>query len=158
MSRWFYFNSILLIAVLWAVFHKGFVLPERIHILFGLFGFMLILFNWTRHAVFSTIRTVPERGKKIKLANLSKRILPYHRWVGMSALTLIIIHAILVLNLFGFHFQNLKLVSGLFAGIVVICMVTTGWMRLIKPSGKKRRAHLRFGMLLIISISLHILL
>src|SRR5699024_10361147 len=82
-----------------------------LHIVFRALGMLLFLFNWTRHAIFSTIRNTENRMTKVKLDNLSKKIVPYHRWIGTTSLILIIIHTILVINLFGFNWQNIKLLS-----------------------------------------------
>lgn len=94
---WFFFNSIVLfmrVAGFTALF-----LPANLYaILFGFLGLLFFLFNWTRHAVFSTIRTSSNRPAKIRWVNLSKVIRPYHRWIGTSALVMIIIHAVLSSN------------------------------------------------------------
>ncbi|WP_461178770.1 hypothetical protein [Virgibacillus ainsalahensis] len=157
MSKWFYFNLMVLALALWNVIGGSRFPIIHLHILFGLAGLLFVLFNWTRHAVFSTIRHSPDREKKIKLATISKKVLVFHRWTGTLALVFIIIHVALVINRYGFFWENLKMVSGLVTGIFLISMVVTGWMRLIRPSGRKRRAHLRLGMVLFFLIMLHLI-
>ncbi|MUK90429.1 hypothetical protein GMD78_18885 [Ornithinibacillus sp. L9] len=156
MNRWFYFNLTVLIVAAWQVFQTFPSIPT--HVLVGFIGLCFVLFNWTRHAVFSTIRNTTDRKRKIKLANISKKIMPFHRWIGTSALVIISVHALLVLDLFGFNWRNLKVVSGLLAGLILIAMVTTGWMRLVRPTGRKRKAHLYIGLSLFCFIAIHILL
>lgn len=99
-----------------------------------------------------------DRRKKIKFANLSKRILPFHKWIGTSALFLIGIHATLAIQRFGFHMQNTKITSGLITGIILTIVVITGWMRLFRPSAKKRMAHLYLGLTMFFFIIVHLIL
>ncbi|WP_163971892.1 hypothetical protein [Oceanobacillus halotolerans] len=158
MSKWFYANIVLVGIAIWHVISKSSFSGVPIHLLAGLLGALFVLFNWTRQAVFSTIRNTPDRNVKIKLASLSKKIVPYHRWVGTLALVIIIIHAILVIHLYGFYWENPTFLSGFVTGIALVGMVTTGWLRLIKPSVKKRRAHIYFGMALFFLLAIHIIL
>ncbi|MFC4557747.1 hypothetical protein ACFO3D_05935 [Virgibacillus kekensis] len=156
MNKWFFFNIALLALGTWNVINKaGEGIPT--HIFFGFMGLIFILFNWTRHAVFSTIRDSSDRAKKIKYANLSKRILPFHRWIGTTALILILTHATLVIDLFGFQWQNPKIVSGLLTATVLTAVVTTGWMRRYRPSIKKRMTHLWLGISMFFLLLLHLL-
>src|SRR5699024_2202629 len=115
MSFWLYINILLFLAVTMLLDYPYAQLP--IHILFGLAGLFFVLFNWTRHAVFSTIRQSNDRKKKIRLAKLSKRIYPFHRWVGSTALLLIIVHAWLIISRYGFLATSWKMLSGMAAGI-----------------------------------------
>ncbi|WP_164667867.1 hypothetical protein [Virgibacillus doumboii] len=156
MSKWFYFNLVLLVFAIWKIADHT---PIPLHILFGALGLFLVLFNWTRHAVFSTIRNTSDRKKKIKLANISKKIVPFHRYIGTTALILIIIHAMLVIDRFGgFYWQNIKMISGLLTGLVLIGMVTSGWLRLIWPTVRKRMIHIWLGITLFFLIAIHLIL
>lgn len=129
--------------------------PIRIFSL-GFWDYCFFLFNWTRHAVFSTIRTSSNRPAKIRWVNLSKVIRPYHRWIGTSALVMIIIHAVLIIQRYGIYWTSTKMLSGLFALTTLIAVVLSGWYRLVKPSGWIRRLHLRLGLLLFVLIVLHL--
>ncbi|WP_249869999.1 hypothetical protein [Oceanobacillus saliphilus] len=158
MSYWFFLNFILLILAIYKVV-THFSFPElHVHIILGFIGFMFFLFNWTRNAVFSTIRNIPDRRKKIMLATMSKKVMPFHRWTGMLALLFIFMHAWVIIYRYGFSVQNEKMLSGLLAMITLMLLVATGWMRLIKPTGRLRRLHLRLGMLLFLLLVLHIIL
>jgi hypothetical protein len=154
MNKWFYFNFFLMIFALWKVATSS-LLP---HIIFGAIGLCLILFNWTRHAVFSTLRSSIARQRKIKYASLSKRVLPFHKWIGTAALVMVIIHATLVISQYGLDLSNQKMLIGLIAGVVLISIVSTGWLRLFKPSIRKRFAHLWLGLSMFFIIILHLLL
>ncbi|MEK4801627.1 hypothetical protein MHI02_08810 [Oceanobacillus sp. FSL K6-0118] len=157
MSKWFYWNTALLVIVIVRVV-TYFSFPKlTLPIIFGLIGFLFFLFNWTRNAVFSTIRNVDDRKTKIKLANLSKKVMPFHRYTGTIALVIIIIHVFFIGYWYGFSFTNIKMIFGLLALINLIFMVMTGWWRLMKPTGKLRRIHLRLGISLFFLITLHVL-
>ena len=67
MGKWFYFNLLLLGMGLWQIIERGSI---PLHIVFGALGMLLFLFNWTRHAIFSTIRNTENRMTKVKLDNL----------------------------------------------------------------------------------------
>ena len=154
MNKWFYLNFMLMVFAIWKIVTSS-LLP---HIIFGGIGLFLILFNWTRHAVFSTLRSPIARQKKIKYANLSKRILPFHKWIGTTALIMIIIHATLVVSQFGLDVTNLKMVIGLIGGFTLLGIVLTGWMRLYKPTIRKRLIHLWLGLSIFFIIILHLAL
>lgn len=154
MSRWFLFNSLLFLYAIYIFI----VNKNNVHIYYGVIGLFFYLYNWTRHAMFSTIRSNIPRARKIKFAKISKRALPFHRWTGTAALIFIIIHAIHNIKLFGFNVYYVKFLTGLLAGIVLLALVLTGWLRLFKPSPIKRMLHLNLGLCLFFLIIIHLLL
>lgn len=153
-NKWFYINLLVLYILIWKFANSSF-LP---HTIVGAIGFLLILFNWTRHAVFSTLRSNLERSKKIIFANISKKVLPYHKWIGTTALLIVIIHMTLIILRYGWQLSNFKMISGLFSGIVLANVVLTGWMRFIRPSVKKRMAHLWLGLTLFFLVVFHLII
>ena len=154
MNKWFYFNLALFLFAIWKV------MTNNLHpsILFGFIGLLFILFNWTRHAVFSTLRSSIGRQRKIKYANLSKRVLPFHRWTGTTALLIITIHGILMIKRFGLQWTYIKVLSGLFTFLILTAVVLTGWLRLYWPSGRKRMLHLYLGLTMFFLIVIHLIL
>jgi len=159
MSKWFYINFIVLMFAIGKLVTSSVPLHAKLPMIVGFSGLLFILFNWTRHAVFSTIRNVPDRKRKIKFANVSKKVLPFHRWTGTTALILIIIHFLLIMQRCGgFHVQNLKMVSGLLAGFCLLAMVTSGWIRLFKPTVTMRKTHIYIGLTLFFLIVIHLIL
>ncbi|WP_339215777.1 hypothetical protein [Ornithinibacillus sp. FSL M8-0202] len=158
MSKWFLVNSIFLMVVVWKVLGHYSYPNIGIHIWFGIIGAILILYNWTRHAVFQTIRNVQSRRTKIWLANISKRVVTIHRWTGNIAFGLLSIHAFLVISRYGFSLQHTKMVVGLIALAILAIQVLTGWLRLFKPTIQLRFFHLYTGMALFFLIWIHILL
>lgn len=154
MSKWFYINFFVFIVVLWKISSTYWGL----HIFLGGLGFLFIMFNWMRHAMFSTIRSNITRKRKIKFAKASKRAMPFHKWTGTFAFIMIIVHAIIVTHRYGFQPNNYKMMFGWMAGIILTCVVLTGWLRLYRTTVKKRIFHLSLGFTLFYLMIIHILL
>lgn len=151
-SIWFFVNASVLLFALWKICSNYI----GVHIVFGALGLLFVLYNWTRHAVFSTIRSNISRKRKIKYANLSKFVLPIHKWTGSTALVLIIIHGTLVLQRFGFNWSNGKVVSGLVAGSILIAVVSFGWLRWYRTTVNRRYIHLILAYCLFVLIVVHL--
>lgn len=144
MSIWFIINFFILIFALWKI-STG---TLSIHILFGAFSFLIILYNFTRHAFFSTIRSNIRRATKIKFAKISKKVLPYHKWTGSFSFVLMIVHVSLIVYRFGFHASNVKMMTGLIAAIMFIGVALFGWLRWYRTTILTRYTHwiLAFGL------------
>jgi len=153
MNKWYLLNSLALGYALGSFFTGAISLPS----FFGLLGLLLVIFNWTRHAVFKTIRESSDRQQKIKFANLSKRILPFHKWTGTAALVFIMIHGALMLNKYGLFLANKKITSGLLAAIILICLVISGWLRWYRTTPAKRYVHWGLGFLIFFFVLIHLL-
>lgn len=154
MSRWFIVNIILLLFVIWKVINGYFTLP----ILFGVLGFGFFMFNWTRHAMFATIRSKINRQRKIKLAKVSKKAMPFHKWTGTLALIFIVTHMILMIQMYGFQMNNFKMMFGIMAGLMMLLTVLMGWFRFYRTTIRKRVWHLSFAFTLFYIIIIHIAL
>ncbi|HZW68072.1 MAG TPA: hypothetical protein VFF20_05665 [Pseudogracilibacillus sp.] len=152
MSKWFFINTMIFILVIWKV-TSGQVTSHRI---IGGLGMLFILYNWTRHAVFSTIRSNISRERKIKFAQLSKKALPFHKWTGTSALILILLHLGLVLGYFPLQIHNPKIVTGIIALFILINLVLFGWLRHIRTTVKRRYIHWTLAYLIIFASLVHI--
>src|SRR5690625_7139431 len=100
MNKWFYFNLLLILFVLYKVIFGSHLLVSFI---VGL-GLLFVLFNWTRHAMFSTIRSDISRIKKIKYVKLSKRVLPIHKRSGMSSFIYYFTNAFFILYFYCLHY------------------------------------------------------
>lgn len=156
MSIWFLLNAALLIWAVWNVAAGLSMHSTYLHILLGFSGFLFFIFNWTRNAFFSTIRNVENRQTKVRLAQMSKRIRPYHRWTGTTALIIIILHGVSVVNFYSFDLSNMKILTGLLASINLLILVLSGWYRLLFDSSLKiRKLHIRLGISMFIFVVLH---
>lgn len=139
---------------MWKV-STGVMMP---HTIFGGAGILFILYNWMRHAVFTTIRSNISRQRKIKLANISKRLLPFHKWTGSIALILISCHILFVLRYFPLQMANIKMMSGLLAFVALVGVVTFGWLRYIRTTVARRYIHWTFAYAVIILAVIHLFL
>ncbi|MUV38907.1 hypothetical protein JNUCC1_02779 [Lentibacillus sp. JNUCC-1] len=155
MNKWFLINGAAVGVLVWALLTAN---SYGWHTLFGGLGALLIFYNWTRHAVFTTIRESPSRQQKIRFANLSKKVIPYHRWTGTTAVIIVLFHGWLVIERYGFYWQYPKFTIGLIAGLTIIAVATFGWLRLYWPSRKKRMFHLYLAMALFFLVVLHLVL
>src|SRR5699024_5932821 len=154
MNKWFYFNLLLFLFALYKVISGSHLLVSLV----GGLGLLFILFNWTRHAMFSTIRSDIPRDIKIKYATISKRILPVHKWTGMTAFIVIISHGFLAIDLYGFNLGMTKIFSGMFGLVILTGIVIFGWLRWFKASYIKRMVHLWLGLLLFFVMIVHVLI
>lgn len=154
MNIWYFLNIFVASYALYKVLTAPYI---NAPIVFGLLGLFFVLFNWTRHAVFSTIRDSKVRSQKIKFAQFSKRIYPFHKWVGTTALVLIGIHALLIINRYGLYLPNKKILTGLLAGITLVALVLSGWIRWYKTTPMKRYVHWGLGFLIFFMVIFHLL-
>ena len=157
MYKWLTFNTILFLFGIWF----GIILPfPYIHkaVIFAVIGLFFILFNWSFHGIFLEIRTIQNRKRKVKLAKIAKKIMPFHMYTGLTAFLFVTIHVVLIIESYGFQWRSTKMITGVIAFTVIIAQVTSGILRKLKATGKRRRFHLRNAFLLFFAIFIHILM
>jgi|SRR5699024_1389469 len=155
MNKWFFINVMFLVFT-WI---KIITFYHGIHTVVGGTALTLVLYNWSRHAIFSTIRSpYVSRKRKITLAKLSKSVLPFHKWTGSLALVIAIIHIVLVLQSYGLQIRHFKQVSGLLSITTLIFLVLFGWLRWYKTTVRRRYIHWTLGYISIFMIILHVIL
>lgn len=155
MNKWFFINVIFLMFT-WI---KILIFYHGIHTIIGGTALTLILYNWTRHAVFSTIRSPNvSRQRKISLAKLSKGVLPFHKWTGSLALVIALIHIVFVLQSYGLQIRQFKQASGLLSVSTLILLVLFGWLRWYKTTVRRRYIHWTLGYIIICIIFLHVII
>lgn len=152
MSIWFGINFFILLFVLWKI-SSG---TLSIHILFGACAFLILLYNFTRHAFFATIRSNIPRKTKIKYANISKKVLPYHKWTGTLAFLLMTIHVSLIVYHFGFHPSSIKMMTGVVSAIIFTGVALFGWLRWYRTTVRRRYIHWILAFCLVFAALLHI--
>lgn len=153
MSKWFYINFIFLLFVIWKVTSHQIIL----HTFLGGLGMLFILYNWTRQAMFATLRSNISRKRKIKFARLSKKALPFHKWTGSTALVIIALHVKFVLHYFPYQLNNPKIASGSLALLTLCGVVLFGWLRFIRTTVIRRYVHWTLAYLVIIFALIHLL-
>jgi|SRR5690625_1138998 len=157
MNRWFFFNLILISIALWRLIQKGYFYYYQTTITFGLISLGFVLFNWTRHAMFSTIRETSNRQRKIKYAQISKRFVHIHKYTGSLALFFVVIHGSISLTTYEFSTFQFKILFGIVAGIALTAVVTAGWLRHFRPTLRKRFWHLYLAMTMVFLVLIHLL-
>lgn len=158
MNRWFYVNFSLLGLALWNVVRKNLFIHWQIPILLGIISLLFVLFNWTRHAMYSTIREATDRQRKIKYATLSKKAIRIHKWTGTTALLFAIAHGISSWRTYKFTTYEIKMTVGFLALLLLLSVVIAGWLRHFWPTVKKRYWHLYLAMTMIFLVIIHVLL
>lgn len=153
MNKWIYINILILIYAITLVSYNFHVYAQVL----GLLGLFIILYNWSRHAIFSMIRSNIPRTQKIKYAQLSKKVLPYHKWTGSLAWLIIFIHGVFVIQNYGWWIQSPKFLLGLIAFLILSLQVFSGWLRWYRTTVKRRYLHWINAFVLIFVIVLHML-
>jgi len=158
MNAWFYLN---LMTFLYALLYFLWRLPTSVSLFFaltfGLLGLLFILLNWNMHALFSKIRKLTSRKKRIQIAKHARKIMPYHIHIGILALVFVLAHLLLINDLYSFSW-HLKTVSGYGAFIGLIIVLFSGWLRRIRASRKNRLFHLYTSFFLFLLIVWHLVL
>src|SRR5690625_312874 len=154
MSKWFFLNGFIFILLVCKL-TSGHI---ALHKVVGGVAFLFVLYNWTRHAVFTTIRSNISRQRKIKYAQLSKKLQPVHKWTGTTALIIALLHAAFIGHIFGIHMQHAKMVSGLIALLMLCFVVLFGWIRHMRTTVVRRYLHWGFAYALIVAVVIHLLL
>lgn len=152
MSIWFGINFFILLFAIWKISTGSL----SIYILFGAFSFLILLYNFTRHAFFATIRSNIPRTTKIKFAKISKKVLPYHKWTGTLAFILMIIHMSMIIHRFGFHSSSLKMMTGLLAAIIFVVLALFGWLRWYRTTVVNRYVHWTLAFCLVFAALIHL--
>lgn len=154
MNKWFIINILIILFAVWKI-TAGY---HGIQMIIGMIALLLIIYNWTRQAVFSAIRSKHvSRKRKIALAQLSKKALPIHKWTGSTSLLIAIIHMSVILNRFGFYINQPKFLTGLFAISILALVVASGWLRWYRTTVNRRFIHWTLGFILVFSIILHLI-
>lgn len=93
-------------------------------------AFILLLFNLNMYFVFLLIRKSKVRNVKVKLAKISKRMMKYHIPFAVTAASLVILHAAIMISVHFEHLWKAKTTSGI---------ISLGLLPLLLYSGLLRR-------------------
>lgn len=154
MSFWFIINFLIIIYAIIS-FIIGY---KTLALLFGLLALFFFMFNWTRHAMFASIRANIPRKRKVKLAQYSKKAMPFHKWTGTIAVIIALIHGIMMIKTYGFQMTSYKMMFGFMALVIMLLVVLSGWWRQMRTTARKRLIHLSLAFTLLYLIVIHILL
>lgn len=141
-GRWLTINIVtVLIIMLWSLY-QGY---DSNYILFGKIAaqaaFILFLINLNMYFVFLFIRKSKIRKVKVKLAQISKRMMKYHIPIAITASLLILFHATVMIYISLGHLWGPKIISGIVPIFILIILLFSGLLRRRKATGKRRKFH-----------------
>ncbi len=156
-TRWLTINIItVLLIVLWSLY-QGY---DSNYILIGKIiaqaAFILFLININMYFVFLLIRKSKIRNVKVKLAQISKKMMRYHIPIAITASLLIIVHAALMILAHVTDLWKAKTVSGAAAIGILIILLFSGLLRRWKASGKRRKFHFTMAFVFFGFVILHV--
>ncbi|MGM0903240.1 MAG: hypothetical protein ACQEXB_19340 [Bacillota bacterium] len=124
--------------------------------IFAQVAFILLLINFNMYFVFLLIRKSKLRDVKIRLAKISKRMMKYHVAIAVTATTLVVLHAGIMLYV---HYNNLfkgETLSGAFLIGMLSFLLINGLLRRKKATGKRRKFHYMMAFIFFGFMLLHI--
>lgn len=156
-TRWLTINIItVLLIVLWSLY-QGY---DSNYILIGKIiaqaAFILFLININMYFVFLLIRKSKIRNVKVKLAQISKKMMRYHIPIAITASLLIIVHAALMISAYVTDLWKAKTVCGAAAIGILIILLFSGLLRRWKASGKRRKFHFTMAFVFFGFVILHV--
>lgn len=141
-GRWLSTNIItVFIIILWSLYQGYDTSLILIGKLLSQAAFILFLININMYFVFLLIRKSKIRPMKVKLAQISKRMMKYHIPIAITATILIIGHGVIMLSAYVDSVWTLKMIIGLFSIGVLIILLYSGLLRRWKSTGKRRKFH-----------------
>jgi hypothetical protein len=152
--RWIIINLITIFIIISWSFYQGY---DSSYVLTGKLiaqaAFILFLINLNMYFVFLLIRKTKVRKVKIKLAQISKKMMKFHIPIAITASLLIIFHGSIMLTV-----QNWdpKTWSGILAILGLTVLLFSGLLRRKKATGRRRRFHYTMAFLFFFLVFLHI--
>ncbi|ADI00367.1 hypothetical protein [Salisediminibacterium selenitireducens] len=124
----------------------------------GYLALVLIVFNGSFYVLFRIVRKSRNRKRQIRYAKIAKILMRVHRKTAVVAAVFATAHSMLALYRHGVNPESLTQLSGVLAMLALIVLLSTGWIRNQKATGRRKRSHryTAFGALLV--IGLHILI
>lgn len=155
-AKWFALNlAIIIFIIIWSLaqgFETNFILVGK---LLAQIAFILFLINLNMYFVFLLIRKSKVRPVKIKLAQISKRMMKYHIPLALTGATLILVHGWMMISV---HLWSGKLATGLIATGTLLFLLFSGLLRRRKATGKRRRFHYQMAFIFFAFVFLHVLI
>ena len=158
MKKWLISNAFVVVLIIfWSIWNRKFSSP-MINVGQGsaVIATILFLININMYFIFLIIRKSKRKEIKKKLALFSRKMMKFHVSIAILAVSLISIHAIIMISFHPISIFDVKKVSGLIAASVLLAHLYSGWLRRKKASGFRRRFHLRMAFIFMFFFLLHI--
>jgi hypothetical protein len=156
-KKWLLVNALTIVLIIGWSFFQGFtsyyMLSAKI---ISQISFVLFLVNVNMYFVLLLIRKGKDRLVKIKLAKISKQMMKFHVPIAVTGVVLIVIHGSMMLTKHFQKLQNLKIVSGSIATLVLMVLLFSGGLRKLKASGFRRKFHYKMAFIFFGFMIVHI--
>ncbi|QOY38747.2 hypothetical protein AWH56_023860 [Anaerobacillus isosaccharinicus] len=155
--KWLLVNTLTICLIVGWSFYQGsssyYILSAKI---ISQVAFVLFLVNVNMYFVLLLIRKGKDRNVKVKLAKISKKMMKYHVAIAITAVGLIVLHGSMMISVHTQQLQNSKIVSGIFAFLVLTILLFSGVLRKLKASGFRRKFHYRMAFIFFVFVITHI--
>jgi hypothetical protein len=156
-KKWLLVNALTIVLIIGWSFFQGFtsyyMLSAKI---ISQIAFVLFLVNVNMYFVLLLIRKGKDRLVKIKLAKISKQMMKFHVPIAVTGVVLIVIHGSMMLTIHFQQLQNLKIISGSIATLVLMVLLFSGGLRKLKASGFRRKFHYKMAFIFFGFMIVHI--
>ena len=121
---------------------------------------VLFLINVNMYFIFLVIRKSTKRNVKVTLAKIARRMMKSHITIAVTATSIILIHASIMLVQLGpiLGYLHPKLVSGYVAILLLALTLVGGYRRYRKASGFRRKFHLSMALIFAVLFTIHLFL
>lgn len=124
----------------------------------GYTAFILIVFNAGFYVLFRLVRKSKNRKRQIRYARIAKMLMRVHRKTALAAAVFAAGHSSLALYRYGVNTESLTQLSGILAMLALIVLLSTGWIRNQKATGRRKRSHRYTALGALLVIILHSLI
>ena len=120
----------------------------------GYTALALILINVSLYFLFLWIRKSKNRPLQMKLAKIARIWMKTHRPIAAIAFFILLIHSGIAIN--KFELYSVNVITGLAAGIIFLLLLTSGYIRNQKATGKRKKAHRLTAFIFLFFVILHV--
>lgn len=158
MKGWIISNAVfILLVIIWSFWQREYSSPIIVvGQTLAVIAVVLFLINVNMYFVFLIIRKSKAKGVKKTLALFSRKMMKFHVPIAITAVALILIHAMIMISFHPLELLNIKKITGLLAVVVLLVHLYSGWLRRKKASGFRRLFHLRMAFIFLFFFLVHI--
>ncbi|AOM83787.1 hypothetical protein [Salisediminibacterium beveridgei] len=124
-------------------------------LLTGYIASCLILFNSGYYVLFLLIRKSRNRLRQVRMAKIAKRLMLYHRKIAVLSGVFVVLHAGQAIVAYGLTDLRPVQWTGLAALSFYLVLLSSGWIRNQKATGRRKRAHRMMALSALMLIIIH---
>lgn len=122
----------------------------------GYTALLLILFNGGYYLLFFAIRKSRNRKRQVRLALIAKRLMRYHRKIAVVSAMFVTGHVGQAIYQYGLTDLSAVQLTGVIALILYLILLSSGWIRNQKATGRRKRAHRYLALSALVLIMSHV--